>query len=216
MIKSAADADANPDYVPGLDTHEPGPAELRPVGVRDLMLVIGAIAGGLITNRFTCPDFSYFERVFGARRAGPPPLFAGPHARPVMLAIQYALQLLIPHLLLVGLVIVLIHLGTIRCPFARRIRRPGFAAVFVATLAGFLTASWVGLMLARNSHFFHPQSLFVAWFPGVGFAILGAWTILRAGDLWQPNRGWLDRAGRAIGDLWLIVLVLHFCRYLFG
>jgi hypothetical protein len=43
----------------------------------------------------------------------------------------------------------------------------------------------------------------------VGFAVLAWWVALALARRWRPERGWIDRAGLAVGGLWIALVVLR-------
>jgi len=42
-----------------------------------------------------------------------------------------------------------------------------------------------------------------------GFAVLASWLVLRLGGRWRAERSWVDRAGRALGLWWVVLILLH-------
>jgi hypothetical protein len=45
--------------------------------------------------------------------------------------------------------------------------------------------------------------------PGeIGLAVAVAWLMLGIGGRWRPERSWVDRSGRALGALWLMMVPL--------
>jgi hypothetical protein len=43
----------------------------------------------------------------------------------------------------------------------------------------------------------------------IGFAVLAWWVALALARRWRPERGWIDRAGLAVGGLWIALVVLR-------
>ena len=41
-------------------------------------------------------------------------------------------------------------------------------------------------------------------------AIAGAWLIMAIGGWWRPERGWIDRLGRAVGAAWIALMLAGF------
>lgn len=46
--------------------------------------------------------------------------------------------------------------------------------------------------------------------PSIGFAVAAWWAALALGGRWRRARGWIDRAGLAVGGLWIALAVLMF------
>ncbi len=44
----------------------------------------------------------------------------------------------------------------------------------------------------------------------IGFAVIASWVALALARRWRSERGWIDRAGRAVGLLWIVLLFLRF------
>jgi hypothetical protein len=54
--------------------------------------------------------------------------------------------------------------------------------------------------------------LLVAYGDRIGFAVAGAWLSLLLAGRWQSEPSWVDRLGRAIGWLWLVLALVIWLR----
>jgi hypothetical protein len=90
----------------------------------------------------------------------------------------------------------------------RLARQPGLvAALAVATALGFVAMLTAVIFLGRAwgslSGF---EDLALIFLPVVfGMAVLAAWVALVAGRRWRPEPSWVDRLGRALGLLWILI-----------
>ena len=93
-----------------------------------------------------------------------------------------------------------------RPPFRRLARQPGVSATFAATAMVAVWSAFIGVqsLLGKSG-----EALDVLTFSpiGIGPAVLGAWIALYLGRSGRPERGWIDRAGVAIGALWVILML---------
>jgi hypothetical protein len=105
-----------------------------------------------------------------------------------------------------------------RPPFRRLMLRPGVAACCAVT-------AWLGfkILLLMLMLGVPQQQPLVAAYMGDGVAIAswaapavaGSWLVLALSGRWRPDRGWLDRLGRALGAGWLALEALNSIRTLF-
>jgi hypothetical protein len=125
-----------------------------------------------------------------------------------------------------------------RLPRRRLFRRPGMAACAAATPV--LVGVIVGHVLMRAWAVWTAQAILAVWTmspvsPGsiagpatpvqqfqfklgsivtdaayAEDAIAGAWLIMALGGWWRPERGWIDRLGRALGAAWLVLMAVGF------
>lgn len=110
-----------------------------------------------------------------------------------------------------------------RPSWRRALRQPGTAACLAALMA----MLWVGIAagLTRGLVAFFPawpfdgllftQQLFVGHvFPLVGIAVASTWCQLLLSRRWPRPVDWIDRAGRVVGALWIVIgLVWTFRSY---
>ena len=54
--------------------------------------------------------------------------------------------------------------------------------------------------------------IFVAYGDRIGFTVAGAWLALILIGRWQSEPTWIDRLGRAIGCLWIVLAVVLWLR----
>ncbi|WP_435019072.1 hypothetical protein TA3x_001068 [Tundrisphaera sp. TA3] len=109
-------------------------------------------------------------------------------------------------------------------------RQPGFtasvAAVFIAGINGLIGLAtmihYFGVTAASKVLLCGESSIWLRCFlpnaedaPQVGTAIAAAWFILALSGRWKAEPGWIDRLGRVVGALWLIVSSLPLLREFF-
>lgn len=105
-----------------------------------------------------------------------------------------------------------------RPPLRRLVFQPGMAACGAVTV-------WLGfkmLLLVLMLGVPRQRSLVTAYMgDGAGLiswaapAVAGAWLVLALSGRWRPERGWIDRLGRALGASWLALDILNSIRTLF-
>ncbi len=92
----------------------------------------------------------------------------------------------------------------------RLTRQPGtVAGLASATGLGISAIGIIILLMKQNQSdqdpFFMPSFV-------MGTAVAVAWIILAIGGRWRPERSWIDRAGFALGLLWISFVVIHLIR----
>ena len=98
----------------------------------------------------------------------------------------------------------LIRLAPPRPPLRRLARQPGSVACGVALLVGGVEVIMQWLTLLNADLMSSLVSDGAARLSAeIAPAVLGAWATLRLGGCWRAERGWVDRAGRALGWSWL-------------
>jgi hypothetical protein len=97
----------------------------------------------------------------------------------------------------------------------RLFMRPGFAACAIAS------AMMVFLCLDNYREYVFAYRSFMA--PGIqnvvalnyrisiSFATAGLWAMMAAFGRWHAEPTWIDRAGRAVGILWIILIPIRWC-----
>jgi hypothetical protein len=112
-----------------------------------------------------------------------------------------------------GLLLVLRALPP-RPSWRRASRQPGIAACAAALLAMLWVALAAGVMFAilslfpawRYDRLWFVQNLFAAHvFPLVGLAVAATWLHLVISRRWTRPADWIDRAGRVVGILWIVI-----------
>ncbi len=119
---------------------------------------------------------------------------------------------------LVSWSVALTALGLIRSgvPLRRLLARPGYVVCFAVTLEAFV---WLGLIILgfgfrifyRLPSFWGEdiRALTLRESSTTAYLIMIWWTLLAFSRRWRPSRGWIDRAGRIIGVIWIVSIVLH-------
>jgi hypothetical protein len=195
----------------------------RPFGLVDAMILVVAVAAGLLVNRV-----DLLTLYFASRWSNSDAYYR----------IEYALWLVLPHVVSMTVALVAMRIRQPRPPFRRLARQPGAVACMVASATLLLIACWIISAAATNRVIEFSQS--VTRLPGrgghgtggalgrpfsgrtltvyadrVGFAVAGAWLSLLLAGSWRPEPTWIDRFGRAIAWLWFIsTVVLWFRSYL--
>ena len=131
------------------------------------------------------------------------------------------------------LAIVGLRLRPPRPRWRQLVRQPGFvaglmaAAVLAVRLIGFATmcarlvgqpqlyVMWVGRTGGGGAHMgLPPGNLyfeldhFLGTMALIGVSVAATWIFLLAAGAWRPERGWIDRTGRALGSFWIATLPL--------
>jgi hypothetical protein len=177
-----------------MSSTKPGPGPYLQWTIVDGMILIVATGVGLVLLREVFKELDYGVMGMSDLRR------FGLMAQPLMLCWA------------VGLLVVGLH--RLREPSWRLMRRPGllaclmagamtlislsirYAAAYVAERRGFpdpFGISHSTLVLVANSSL------------ATGFAILFAWTTLLLTGAWRPSPDWIDRAGRLLGLLWIML-----------
>lgn len=92
-------------------------------------------------------------------------------------------------------------------------RQPGMAACFAVVLAFAWVVLCTGVLLLMMWLFSFDvdplplgQSMLLGHvFPLVGLSVAAAWFQLLLSRRWRPPRDWIDRAGRVVGVLWIVI-----------
>jgi hypothetical protein len=98
----------------------------------------------------------------------------------------------------------------------RLLAQPGFAATATASV---LMALRLGQFSIENAVQFHGQlnnytRIQTMTDPSpVAPAVLTAWTLMAMFGRYRPEKSWIDRAGRAIGALWIGMAIMVWCRW---
>ena len=106
------------------------------------------------------------------------------------------------------------------------LRRPGATACGAAAAAIAISLihaiAFLSALVNRSSrvgsppfgqliHTFNPQFLFTVSFDfgAPGLAVAAAWSLQVLNGRWHSEPNWLDRAGRAVGWAWIILMVIY-------
>jgi hypothetical protein len=65
---------------------------------------------------------------------------------------------------------------------------------------------------ARNSHAMPPFAN-TPMEEIVGAAVLGAWSAMAVGGRWKAQHSWVDRAGRVLGIIWIVLFLTYLYAY---
>ena len=189
----------------------------RPFRLTDAMILVIAAAVGLSVNRLNWPGF--LDRWWQ-------PLDAHD-------SIERVLDLLMPHIAAVTVAALLMRMRYPRPPYSQLSRQPGTVACAVALVVLLVIACWAGITTATGRVFefsehviapgphtsggFVPLNPYNARFlvacgDRIGFAVAGAWLSLWLSRRWRPEKTWIDRFGRSLGWLWLIVTSVLWLR----
>jgi hypothetical protein len=190
----------------------------RPFGLVDAMIMVAALAVGLWVNR---TDWLGFASLW----------YGDAYDR-----IQRVLSLLTPHVAAATMALVAIRMRRPRPPLRRLLRSPGAVACTVASAAIVLIVCWAVSALALGRGITFSQHIELLPYTGrghgrgggtrypfsgkllttygdhVAFAVAGAWLSLLLAGRWRPERTWIDRAGRALGWIWLGLAVMLWTR----
>jgi hypothetical protein len=193
--------------------------KLRPFGITDAMILVVAAAAALSVNRLNWLNFVEWWRQ---------PLDAED-------SIEHVLDLVTPHLAAATIAMLVMRMRSPRPPLRRLARQPGTVACMVALSMLLVIAGWVGFTTATGRVFefsehivkagrhgeeasvgypLYPFSgrFFVVYGDRIGFAVAGAWFSLWLAGRWQPEPTWIDRLGRAMAWLWLILTLVLWLR----
>jgi len=102
----------------------------------------------------------------------------------------------------------LIRLRQPRPRFRRLFRQPGTAAAVVAIS---MTTAWcLPFPIARLLGYGSPSDPGILLYSAItaGPGVLGAWSVLALSRTMRAERGWIDRAGIALGVGWIVLFVL--------
>jgi hypothetical protein len=110
---------------------------------------------------------------------------------------QDAFWLLFPPLLVASFCCICLRLVPPRPPWATLVRQPGWCACL---------GSILGVMLgyAEGVLFEKPVPSII-----VPATVLLAWVVLAVSRQWQPERSWIDRAGRLVGVCWIATIPIY-------
>ncbi len=95
--------------------------------------------------------------------------------------------------------------------FRRLARQPGFAAAVAPTMAAmFLTPPIAfGEILSMNQSHWDPFLVIYPLVPAsLGVSVVVAWSLLLLGRRWRAEPSWIDRLGRALGAIWILLGLL--------
>ena len=189
------------------DRGKPG----RKFGLLDAMILVGAAAAGapsirpfLLYGR-GMPDF--FREFFPA---------LGPFVYTAYS--DEVVKFLEPWLASWTLAFLAIRLRKPRPRFRRLMRQPGMVACVAATVVmavgAALATAVIGTVGIPPLEDFYLKIL-PPLFDSAAIAVVAVWSAMALARRWKPEPGWIDRMGRVIGALWIIVyMTSSFFAYL--
>ncbi len=147
----------------------------------------------------------------------------------IALIVQHGAQTLIPVLTMGSLAFAALRLRQPRPPFRKLARQPGMIASCAAMLTLIIEVLWIilgeivlppnalvmrtippFLKLSLPDRILHDVRGTAILQANAGGAVAAAWLILALAGLWQAERNWIDRLGRALGIGWIIVnIIMH-------
>jgi hypothetical protein len=93
----------------------------------------------------------------------------------------------------------------------RLLAQPGFAACAFALGTMVMIALdeyWLGVYAYRELVAFNIQNIVALNYRiSVSFAPAGLWALMGACGIWRAEPSWIDRAGRALGVLWILLML---------
>jgi hypothetical protein len=170
----------------------------------DAMILVAATAVGFGVNRVP----GWIQVPFAANRA-----------LIYSVAIGQAQQAIVPFLMAWTVAFLPIRLRRPRPATRRCLREPGTVACSAASLGILVNALWIlALTFAyypdpRVDFYFRGNDVKV-YADRVGFAVVGSWIALVLVRGWRPIPCWIDRLGRTLGWLWIVMIGLHLLQYL--
>jgi hypothetical protein len=141
----------------------------------------------------------------------------------------YWMHQVVPFPAMWSLAIVAIAAFDRRTPNRRKLRHAGiagcFAAVAVLALTTVIASTFYGLHAleelqmiprifshGRNSHATPPFAN-APMEEIVGSAVIGTWALLAVGGRWKAERSWLDRSGRFLSVMWIVLFLTYLYAY---
>ncbi len=119
--------------------------------------------------------------------------------------------LMVPTVAMLTITLIALRFRGPRARFRRLARQPGFVACWAAALGLLVVACLVtGEALATDRFTFilddYALLVFAEVFPGL--AVLASWLTLATTGAWHSEPDWIDRFGRALGVLWLLLAIM--------
>jgi hypothetical protein len=181
----------------------PAPAPLRKFTILDGMILVAVTAFGLAWNVASEKNSFTYNYVFN-------------QGFPILRALNSAMWIFQAHLILWSLAIGAIGLFGPRRLLRDKVKQPGLAACWAASLAILFKAAWyLPFRLQQDRGNVLTGGLMIQTFEEGMFAVVGAWMVLAVSGLWEPRRDWIDRVGRVLGVLWIVATSYYHFRDLF-
>jgi hypothetical protein len=185
----------------------------RRFSLLDAMILIAATAVGLaIARRWT--QLADVTRLFLSPDEGP---------LPVLASLTRRIVLSWPVVAMWTLALVALRLRRPR-PRGRRLFAPAgvVACLVAAVVMGLEFAQVVFIETEDWIQYPHPRHTAARWgefeyraihttaTTSIGMAVAAAWVALALARRWRSERSWIDGAGRVVGSLWILLLLLRF------
>jgi hypothetical protein len=128
--------------------------------------------------------------------------------------------LMIPCLIAWTVTLIIIRLRQPRSSWRRLSREPGMTAGLAALLPLSFTAVVIPVLIFHASRTGRLPVGFWSKFPGnlmelffvpapvIGLCVLVAWVMLVLQGQWRSRREWIDQAGRLVGSLWIVTMII--------
>lgn len=184
----------------------------RPFTLLDAMILIAAVAVGLVIVRATWPDWDFVLRheVKGAIASSSR---HGALGTRLFLGVQHFIHMALPMLAALSAAALCLRLRPPRPTTRRLVREPGYLASAIACLLVLLSTIWMLGMLVAAPSTVRPTVMFVTHYDRLGLGILGLWIGLLWTGRWRPRSSWIDRLGRSLGWAWIAIVIISMCRY---
>lgn len=187
------------------------PDDRRRFRLLDAMVLVASVAVALAVNRALPPDYDALDQVrdpaVDARGIPLPYTYITRTSH----YLEFGVQLATPHLLTLGLAVVLLGLRRPRPPWPRIARQPGFLAALSASLAGMLLTANTLALRAMPPSILRGGSLHSRSFSNqadeVGMVVAGAWLAVFVSGNWGRADCWVERLGRLVGIGWILAVV---------
>ena len=179
----------------------PAPIPCRRFGLVNGMIAVAAVAVGLAVARLV---WMHYGRLLSGipldRDSGISAWWAylSHHPRVVLALLVFSCAVLIVLLLVASLAFVAMRMRRPRPPMGRVSLQPGMVAV---------EAMWASLITSMILDGFDLAPVFGML--ALSLPVPAAWSALALTGRWQPEPGWIDRFGRALGVRWCLLILLY-------
>ncbi|HWE35986.1 MAG TPA: hypothetical protein VG406_05380 [Isosphaeraceae bacterium] len=182
----------------------------RRFGLADAMILVAAIGVGLALARMMERlTFAYYEVVYYSPFSTV--VRDDPSTRGLFERLVFRSFVLLPAFATsFTWAMLAIRLRAPRPPLRRLARQPGAVACAVATMATAIVAMHCLILTLLNQKYSNYQMNFVPLALDVGWAVSGAWATLLLAGRWRPEPSWIDRGGRCLGLVWILMVVLFY------
>jgi hypothetical protein len=187
----------------------------RKFGVFDSMILIGGIALWLtygehklaiLIQQFTClcHTIAAYYGFVPAASYGPPQYLMRAMANYWSSVLWYGVQVSVLLILIVTPVFLLMRVRRPRPPLRALLRQPGTVAGLAVSFGLIWVTGWLHFL------FFGRINDGTVTAIAVGGTVALAWTCLALGRRWEAERSWVDRMGRLLGAMAIVVGVVAY------